>query len=48
MSEHNGLTISGERPGKQDRLQLLNVNYSILRRQGDNELAPGDSGDGVV
>lgn len=28
-----------------DRLQLLNVNYSVLRRRGDNELAPGDSSD---
>lgn len=28
-----------------DRLQLLNVNYSVLRRREDNELAPGDSSD---
>lgn len=39
------MAISSSRAKTLDRLQLLNVNYSILRCWGDNELAPGDSGD---
>lgn len=45
MCKHNSVAIISERGAMLDRLQLLNVNYSVLRHWGDNELAPGDSSD---
>lgn len=45
MNKHNGLAISGSRRELLDRFQFLNVNYSVLQRRGDNELAPGNGTD---
>lgn len=45
MNKHNGLAISGSSRELLDRFQFLNVNYSVLQRRGDNELAPGNGGD---